>query len=141
MGFVSEFKEFTVRGNMVDMAVGIVIGGAFGSVVSSLVDNILMPPIGYLTGGVDFAELSYNLPVSGEEPVQIQFGLFINSLISLIIIAAALFVVVKAVNRVRHQFEGSDETPSPTTKTCPECQMEIPIRATRCGHCTSVLVA
>lgn len=141
MSILKEFKEFALRGNMIDMAIGIVIGGAFGTVVKSLVDNILMPPIGYLTGGADFADLSLDLRVPGEEPVQIQYGLFINSLISLLIIAAALFMVVKLMNRVRRQFEASEETPSPTTKSCPECQMEIPIHATRCGHCTSVIAA
>ncbi|WP_203329136.1 large-conductance mechanosensitive channel protein MscL [Candidatus Laterigemmans baculatus] len=141
MSMLKEFREFALRGNMIDMAIGIVIGTAFGAVVKSMVDNILMPPIGYLTGGADFSELAVNLPVPGDEPVAIQYGLFINSLISLLIIAAALFLVVKLMNRIRRQFEASPETPSPTTKTCPECQMEIPIKARRCGHCTSVLAA
>lgn len=141
MSILKEFKEFAIRGNMIDMAIGIVIGGAFGTVVKSLVDNILMPPIGYLTGGADFADLSLNLPVPGDEPVQIQFGLFINSLISLLIIAVALFMVVKLMNRIRRQFEASGETPSPTTKACPECLMEIPLNARRCGHCTSIFNA
>ncbi len=136
MSLVKEFKEFALKGNMIDMAIGIVIGGAFGSVIKSLVDNVLMPPIGYLTGKVDFATLSAKLPTDGE-PVEIKYGLFINAIISLLIVAMALFVVVKMMNRVRQQFEKDAETPSPTTKSCGECMMEIPIMAKRCGHCTS----
>ncbi len=140
MSLIKEFKEFALKGNMIDMAIGIVIGGAFGSVIKSLVDNVLMPPIGYLTGKVDFATLSAKLPVPDGEPVEIKFGLFINAMISLLIVAAALFMVVKVMNRVRQQFEASAETPSPTTKSCNECMMEIPITARRCGHCTSPVV-
>ena len=139
MGLFKEFKEFALKGNMIDMAVGIVIGTAFGSVVKSLVDNVLMPPIGYLTGRVDFSELTARLPVRGGDPVEIRYGMFINSMISLVIIAAALFLVVKMMNRLRQQFEAAGETPSPTTKACPECKMEIPITARRCGHCTSLV--
>lgn len=141
MGLLKEFKEFALKGNMIDMAVGIVIGTAFGSVVKSLVDNVLMPPIGYLTGRVDFSQLTAKLPVPSGEPVEIHYGLFANSVISLIIVAAALFFVVRMMNRLRQQFEAAGETPSPTTKACRECMMEIPLRARRCGHCTSVVEA
>jgi large conductance mechanosensitive channel len=139
MGMIQEFKEFAMKGNVVDMAVGIVIGGAFGTVVKSLVDNVIMPPIGYLAGRVDFAALSFKIPVPGEgEPVEIRYGLFINAIVSLLIIAFALFLIVKWMNRMRDQFSRK-EAAAPTTKTCPECQMEIPIGARRCGHCTSQL--
>ena len=141
MGLMKEFKEFALKGNMVDMAIGIVIGTAFSGMIKSLVDNIFMPPIGYLTGKVDFSKLSAKLPVPGSDPVEIKYGLFVNSLISLLIVAAALFVVVKMMNRVRQAMERGEETPSPTTKSCPECMMEIPIKAKRCGHCTSPVLA
>jgi large conductance mechanosensitive channel len=140
MSLVKEFKEFALKGNMVDMAIGIVIGGAFGTVIKSLVDHILMPPIGYLTGKVDFSTLSAKLPVPDGEPVEIKFGLFINAIISLLIIAAALFMVVKMMNTMRSKFEKEAEAPVPTTKSCNECLMEIPIAAKRCGHCTSPVI-
>jgi large conductance mechanosensitive channel len=137
---VQEFKEFAMKGNVVDMAVGIIIGGAFGTVVKSLVDNVMMPPIGYLAGGADFAELSLKIPVPGGNAVEVKYGLFINAVISFLIVAFALFLIIKMMNRLRDQF-AKQEAASPTTKNCPECQMEIPIAARRCGHCTSELVA
>ena len=140
MGLVKEFKQFALKGNVVDMAVGIVIGAAFGGIVKSLVDNIIMPPIGYLTGKVDFSKMSVKLPTDGE-PVEIMYGAFINSIISFIIIAFALFIVIKWMNTLQRQFEGEEETPSPTTKKCPQCLMEVPIKATKCGHCTSDIPA
>ena len=136
MGMIKEFKQFALKGNVVDMAVGIVIGAAFSGIVKSLVDNIIMPPIGYLTGKVDFSKLSVKLPTDGE-PVEIMYGAFINSIISFIIIAFALFLVIKWMNTLQRQFEEEPATPSPTTKKCPQCLMEIPLKATRCGHCTS----
>ena len=137
MSMVKEFKEFILKGNMIDMAVGIVIGGAFGTVIKSLVDNVIMPPIGYLLGKVDFSAMSAKLPVPDGEPVEIKYGLFINAMIGLVIVGFALFMVVKMMNRVRQQFEGAKETAAPTTKSCGECMMEIPLAAKRCGHCTS----
>lgn len=137
---VKEFKEFILKGNMIDMAVGIVIGGAFGTVIKSLVDDVIMPPIGYLMGKVDFSAMSAKLPVPDGEPVEIKYGLFINAIIGLVIVGFALFMVVKMMNRLRQQFEGAKETVSPTTKSCGECMMEIPIAAKRCGHCTSPVV-
>ncbi len=101
MKIIQEFKDFAMKGNVVDMAVGIVIGGAFGTVVKSLVDNVIMPPIGYLTGKVDFANLSFNLPVPDGEPVQIKYGLFFNAIISFAIVAFALFIVIKWMNTIR----------------------------------------
>ncbi len=140
MGMIKEFKEFALKGNMIDMAIGIVIGGAFGVVVKSLVDNIIMPPVGYLMGKVDFSKLSAKLPVPDGEPVLIKYGEFLNSLISLFIVAAALFVVVKIMNTARAKFEKGEAAALPTIKPCPECCMEVPIAAKRCGHCTCSLL-
>jgi large conductance mechanosensitive channel len=138
MGMIQEFKEFAMKGNVVDMAVGIVIGGAFGTVVKSLVDNVLMPPIGFLAGQVDFASLSLKIPVpGGSAPVEIRYGLFINAIISFLIMAFALFLIVKWMNRMRSQIGMAKQSPPPSTKKCPECQMDIPITARRCAHCTS----
>ena len=139
MKLLGEFKQFALKGNMVDMAVGIVIGSAFSTAIKSLVDNILMPPIGYLTGRVDFSTLTLELPVRNGDPVEVRYGLFVNSMISLLIIAIALFMVIKVMNRVRQAMEASPDTPSPSTKSCPECMMEIPISAKRCGHCTTMI--
>jgi large conductance mechanosensitive channel len=121
------------------MAVGIVIGGAFGTVVRSLVDNIITPPIGYVAGQVDFTKLSLKIPVIGDgPPVEIRYGLFINSVISFLIVAFVLFVVIRWMNKVRSQL-GMQKPATPATRKCPECLMEIPQAAKRCGHCTSVL--
>lgn len=148
-----EFKEFAMRGNVVDMAVGIVIGAAFGAIVKSLVDNVLMPPIGLLLGGVDFSDFFLVLKEGAKAAapyhtladakaagaVTLNFGLFINSVISFAIVAFALFMVVKAMNKLR-SLEKKEEAPKPvTTKTCPHCCSEIPLVATRCPHCISEL--
>ncbi|KAA3647221.1 MAG: large-conductance mechanosensitive channel protein MscL [Chloroflexi bacterium] len=127
-----EFKEFALRGNAIDMAVGIIIGGAFGTVVNSLVNDIIMPPIGVLLGGVDFSNLSIVL----NEESAINYGLFINAFISLMIIAFSVFLLVRGINSLRRQEE---EAPEPTTKECPFCFTSISIKATRCPHCTSEL--
>lgn len=146
-----EFKEFAMRGNMVDMATGIIIGAAFGIIVKSLVDDVIMPPIGLLLGGVDFANLFVVLK-TGTTPgpyasvanakaagaVTINYGLFFNSLVSFLIIAFAVFVIIKGVNSLSRK----PETPAvPTTKDCPYCATSIPIQAIRCPHCTSELKA
>jgi large conductance mechanosensitive channel len=133
---LKEFKEFAMRGNVVDMAVGIVIGAAFGTIVKSFVDDLLMPPIGLLLGGVDFSNL-FDAQAAGA--VTINYGLFVNTVISFLIVAFAVFMVVKAMNAIKRQ----EEAPAaePTTKTCEFCQAEIPIKATRCPHCTSQLAA
>jgi len=143
MSLMKEFREFALKGNVVDMAVGIVIGAAFGTVVKSLVDHVIMPPIGFMTSGVDFANLGWTIQeATGDTPaVMIGYGAFLNAVISFVLVALALFFVVKAMNRVRQSFEREKATPSPTTKKCSECQMEIPINARRCGHCTSQLAA
>lgn len=143
-----EFKEFAVKGNVVDMAVGIIIGGAFGTIVKSMVADILMPPIGLLLGGVDFSNLFIVLK-AGESggslmsladakeagAVTINYGLFMNSVISFLIVAFAVFLVVKQINRLKREEEAPP--PEPTTKECQHCFTEIPVKASRCPNCTS----
>nr|MBC8331269.1 large-conductance mechanosensitive channel protein MscL [Anaerolineae bacterium] len=145
-----EFKTFVMRGNVLDMAVGVIIGGAFGAIIKSLVNDILMPPIGLLFGNVDFSNLFLTLK-SGATPgpyptlalaqeagaVTINYGLFINSIIIFLIMALALFVLIRGVNRMQKE----EEVPptEPTEKECPHCFTTIPIKATRCPHCTSNL--
>jgi large conductance mechanosensitive channel len=112
MGMLSEFKDFAMRGNVVDMAVGIIIGGAFGKIVTALVDKVMMPPIGYLTGGVDFSKKAINLAVSeGQAPVVIGYGEFVNAVIQFIIIAFCLFMIVKAMNSVKKKAEAAPAAP------------------------------
>ena len=148
---LKEFKEFALRGNVVDMAVGIVIGGAFGTLVKRLVDDVLMPPIGWVLGGVDFSDF-FLVIKEGATPgpyfslaaaktagaVTLNYGLFANALISFLIVAFALFMVVKAMNKLRRKEEPAAE---PTTKDCPYCLSAIPVKAVRCAHCTSELGA
>ena len=137
MKIVKEFREFAMRGSVLDLAVGIIIGGAFGKVVSSMVGDVLMPPLGVLMGGVDFGFLGVTLRegIGSAPPAILRYGLFINHLIDFTIVAIAVFLIVKAVNRLKRQ----EAAPAPSTKPCPECLMEIPIAAKRCGHCTSVV--
>ena len=139
MSLIKEFKSFAMRGNAVDMAVGIIIGAAFGKIISSLVSDILMPPIGVLVGGVDFSSLSIVIKEASAEQaaVVIKYGVFINYLIDFIIVAFAIFLLIKAMNRLTKKSEAPPE--KPTTKECPECLMTIPINAKKCGHCASVL--
>lgn len=140
--FLNEFKKFAMRGNVIDMAVGIIIGAAFGKIVDSLVKDVLMPPIGLLLGKVDFSDLKIGL-TSGEDPVTINYGLFINALISFIIVAFAVFLLIKAINTLQEKMlanEAKAEAKAePTTKICPYCRSEISIDASRCPHCTSEL--
>ncbi len=145
-----EFKEFALRGSVLDMAVGIIIGAAFGTVVSSLVSDILMPPIGLLLGHVDFGNLFVVL-AHGTTPapyaslaaaqqagaVTLNYGQFINKIISLLIVAFALFLVIRSMNRLTKKAEAAPA--EPTTKECPHCFTTIPIKAVRCPHCTSEL--
>jgi large conductance mechanosensitive channel len=144
MGFISEFKEFAVKGNVIDLAVGFVLGAAFGKIVTSLVNDIVMPPIGMLLGGVNFTDLfisldgmsyaSLEIAQAAGAPV-IAYGAFINIIIEFLIIALALFFVIKAINRLKRQ-----EPPAePNTKDCPYCKESIPKEAVRCPHCTSDL--
>ncbi len=143
---MNEFKKFIARGNVIDLAVGIVIGAAFTSVVNSFVNDILMPPIGLLTGGVDFSNLYLNL--SGQEYASlaeateagaptINYGMFLNAIISFLIVAFAVFLLVQSYNKLREQPDAVP--PDPTEKDCPFCRMTIPVAAVRCGHCTSQL--
>lgn len=144
----SEFRKFVARGSVVELAVGIVIGAAFTTVVKSLVDDILMPPIGLVTGGVDFSNLYLNLG-SGEYASlaeareagapTLNYGLFINNVISFLIVGFAVFLLVQAYNRVREEKESGPA--APTDKECPHCRFNIPVGATRCAHCTSELAA
>jgi len=122
MGFIKEFKTFAIKGNMVDMAVGIVIGAAFGKIVTSLVSDIIMPPIGVLIGGVDFSDLSYVLrEASGEaEAVVISYGAFIQTAFDFLIIALAIFMVIKAINRMKRKEEVAEAPPAPPAPSAEE---------------------
>jgi large conductance mechanosensitive channel len=145
-----EFREFAMRGSVLDMAVGIIIGAAFGTIVSSLVADILMPPLGLLLGKVDFANL-YILLTSGQTPgpyaslaaaqqagaVTINYGAFINRIISFLIVAFSIFLLVRGMNKLKRKAEAAPA--EPTTKECPFCATAVPIKAVRCPHCTSEL--
>ncbi|HET6390217.1 large-conductance mechanosensitive channel protein MscL [Hyphomicrobium sp.] len=113
MGFVSEFKEFAMRGNVIDLAVGVIIGAAFAPIVSTLVDNIVMPPIGYLLAGVDFSNLAVAIPTP-TEPVQIRYGLFLNALIKFLITAFAIFLLIKAISMIQKPKPAAAPAPTPT---------------------------
>ena len=130
---VKEFKAFIMRGNVMDLAVGVIIGGAFGKIVASLVSDILMPLIGLIIGGIDFSSLAFTLGSA-----KVTYGSFINNLIDFIIIALVIFLMVKGVNSLTKKPAPAPEA-APTTKDCPHCFTSIPIKATRCPHCTSEL--
>ncbi len=136
--FIIEFKKFAMRGNVIDMAVGIIIGASFGKIVDSLVKDILMPPIGLLMGKVDFSDLKLNL-TTGENPITINYGLFINALISFLIVAFAVFILIKGINKLQEKMIKEEKSAEPKMKECPYCCSEIPIKAKRCPHCTSEL--
>ena len=147
---LKEFKEFAMRGSVIDMAVGIIIGAAFGTIISSLVADVIMPPIGLLLGNVDFSNLFITLKqgVKAAGPyaslaeakaagaVTMNIGLFINTIISFIIVAFAIFLLIRSINSLKKK----EAAPAvPTTKDCPFCMVSIPVKATRCPHCTSEL--
>ena len=141
---LQEFKEFTMRGNVLDMAIGIIIGAAFGKIITSFVNDILMPPIGLLLGRVDFSNLFVNLsgqPYGSLEEAQaagaatINYGVFLNTVLDFIIVAFVVFLLIRQVNRLKREPEALPA--EPTTKECPYCLSAIPIKATRCPHCTS----
>jgi large conductance mechanosensitive channel len=143
---LKEFKEFAMRGSVVDLAVGVIIGAAFGKIVSSLVEDMMMPPIGRLLGHVDFSGLFLNLGDKTYETLAaakaagaptLNYGLFLNTVINFLIVALAVFLVVQQVNRWTKK---PAPAAVPTTKECPQCAMTIPIAAKRCGHCTAQLV-
>ncbi|PJF22790.1 MAG: large conductance mechanosensitive channel protein MscL [Phototrophicales bacterium] len=139
----NEFKKFVMRGNVVDLAVGIIIGAAFTAIVQSLVNDIIMPPIGYILGDIDFSRIVITLQeaTADQEAVVIRIGAFINAVIYFILVALAVFFVVKAVNTLQEQVAKDKDKPAPepTEKDCPYCFTKIPIKATRCPHCTSEL--
>jgi len=146
-----EFKEFAMRGNVVDMAVGIIIGAAFGTIVTSIVNDIIMPPIGFVLGNVDFSNLFVVLKEGATLPgpyaslkaakdagaVSLNYGQFINTIINFMIVAFAIFMMIRGMNRLRRQ--PAPVTTEPTTKTCPHCLSIIPIKATKCAFCTTDL--
>ncbi len=142
---LKEFKEFIMRGNVLDMAIGIIIGAAFGKIVTSLVNDILMPPIGLLLGRVDFSNLFINLSghpyktlaeAKAAGAATINYGVFLNNVIDFIIVSFAIFLLVRQINRLKRQ-----EEKQVTTKECPYCHSNIPIKAIRCPYCTSELTA
>jgi len=159
MGMIKEFKEFALRGNVIDLAVGVIIGGAFGKIVTSMIDDLIMPPVGKIVGNVDFANLyvplsekvtmakdaysSTNGALSLIEAKKLgpvlAYGNFITVLINFIILAFCIFIMVKAMNTLRKRMELQAPAPAaaPTTKDCPQCFTPIPIKAVRCPHCTS----
>ncbi len=129
-----EFKTFAMRGNVIDMAVGIIIGAAFGNIVNSLVNDIIMPPLGWLMGKVDFTKLVWAISTGeGNDPVTINYGVFINTIISFVLVAFAVFLLIKGINKL----QAEKEEAAPTTKECPHCFSQIDIRATKCPNCTA----
>lgn len=151
MGMMKEFKEFAIKGNVMDMAIGIIIGAAFGTIVKSLVADVIMPPIGLLLGGVDFSNMFLVLKDAAAGPavyvsladaqaagaVTLNYGAFINTIISFLIVAFAIFIVIKNMNRLKK--EAPAPVAEPTTKECPHCFSTINIKAVKCPNCTSAL--
>ncbi|MDP4098559.1 large conductance mechanosensitive channel protein MscL [Paenibacillus sp. P96] len=155
-GFIQEFKEFALRGNVIDLAVGVIIGGAFNKIVTSVVNDIVMPPIGKFLGGADFADLYYSLDpdktidAAGNRlslskaqeagAAVISYGQFINVVLDFLIVAFCVFLLVKGINMLRRRQEKAEKAEEEkTTKECPFCLSEVPIKAVRCSHCTSML--
>ena len=152
---LKEFKEFIMRGNVVDMAVGIIIGVAFGTIINSLVKDIIMPPISLALGKVDFSNLFWLLKEGDKAPspyyslteaqtagaVTLNYGAFINTIIVFIIVAFAVFLLIRQINKMRRRMEGPKPEVAPATKECPYCVSKIPLKATRCPNCTSELKA
>ena len=145
---LKEFRDFAMRGNVIDLAIGIIIGGAFGKIVNSLVNDVLMPPLGLLLGRVNFASLFISL--SGQHYGSIEqakaagaatlnYGEFINTIVNFVIVAFAVFLLVRQVNKVTAKFGPNQAPPSPTTKECPYCISTIALKATRCPNCTATL--
>lgn len=146
---LKEFKEFALRGNVVDLAVGVIIGAAFGKIVSSLVEDIIMPPIGMILGKVDFSSLFINLSETAYPSLAeakkagaatLNYGIFLNNILNFLIVAFAIFLVVKQINRLKREPPPAPAGP-PTTRECPHCMSTISIKATRCPNCTSEIKA
>jgi len=141
MGMLKEFRDFAVKGNVADMAVGIIIGGAFGKIVTSLVNDVIMPPIGMLLGKVDFSSLNITLQQASKNAetgaeiaaVTLNYGKFLNTVLDFVIVAFCIFIAIKQLNRLK----SAPPPAAPTTKTCPECLSAIPIGAVRCAFCTT----
>jgi large conductance mechanosensitive channel len=142
---LKEFKAFVMRGNVLDLAVGVIIGAAFGKIVSSLVDDVLMPPIGQVLGNVDFSQLFVSLnhksydtlgAAKADHAATLNYGVFLNTVINFVIVAFCVFILIQAVN---HWFVKPAPPAAPTTRDCPQCAMSIPIAAKKCGHCTTQL--
>jgi large conductance mechanosensitive channel len=145
-----EFRDFIARGNVVDLAVGVIIGAAFGKIVTTLVEGVIMPPIGQIVGGIDFSSIFFVLDSSKGVPASlsdakakgvpvIAFGQFVNDVINFLIVALAIFLLVKQVNRIKSSIDRPAPAAAPSTKECPYCASTISIKATRCPHCTSPL--
>lgn len=143
-GILQEFKDFSLKGNVVDMAVGVMIGAAFGKIVTSLVNDILMPPLGLVTGRLDFSNLYINLSGQAYKSLPeaqaagaatINYGLFLNTIVNFAIVAMAIFLLIRQINRLRSE----PQAPAPACKHCPYCISEIPIAAVKCAHCTADL--
>ncbi len=153
-GWSQEFKTFAIKGNVIDMAVGIIIGAAFGKIVDSMVNDIIMPPLGWIMGKVDFSNLYVTLPTSldlskgiqsypsleaakAAGAVTINYGIFINTLISFVMVAFSVFLLIKFINKLKSNAEKEAAEIAPATKICPRCYSEININATKCPHCTA----
>lgn len=136
--FRDDFKKFINRGNVVDMAVGVIIGGAFGKIVSSLVADVVMPVIGKLIGGIDFENIKFVLGEGENAPV-LNLGIFIQNIVNFLIIALVVFIMVREMNKISGKFKKPEPKAEPTTKKCSFCKTEIAIDATRCPNCTSEL--
>jgi len=147
---LKEFREFALRGNVIDLAVGVIIGAAFGKITTSLVNDVIMPPLGFLLGRVDFSDLFINLSdrsvaslaeaKTAGVPV-IAYGAFVNTVLEFTIIAFAIFVMVRQINRLRNALAGKEPPPAATEKTCPKCMSNIPLAAIKCRACTADLIA
>ena len=147
-GFANEFREFIMRGNVMDLAVGVIIGGAFQSIISSLVDDIIMPIISLITGGIDFSNWfitldgsSYPTLAQAQEAgaATLNYGVFITAIINFLLMALVIFCIVKSLNKLSDKMKKEQEEAAPTTKICPHCKSEINIEATKCPCCTSDL--
>ncbi len=145
---LKNFKEFIMRGNVVDMAVGVIIGAAFGKIVTSLVSDVLMPPIGRLTGGVDFSSLYINLSGTAYASLAeaqkagaatINYGMFLNTIINFLIVAGAIFLLISQIKKQEAKFAKPAAAAAPSTKECPLCLSVIPLKAMKCAHCASDL--